>query len=433
MKSNKIEEAEMTNKLGIDPTTGRRKKWKWIISIVLLIVLVIVIGISRNKAGKQGATPHFKTKEIASGPLSVTVSATGTLKPTKQVDVGSELSGNLKTVEVQYNDHVKAGQVLATLDGSRYEAQVMQSKASLESAQADVLNAEATEKESRDKLDRLKNVWELSGNKVPSKTELDAAEAALQRAHASLATAKARVAQAQATLEENETNVSKLVIRSPIDGIVLNRAFEPGQTVQASFQGVTLFTLAEDLSKMELHVDVDEADVGEVEEGQEATFAVDGYPDRTFKAHITQVRYGAKTVNGVVTYETVLDVDNSELLLRPGMTATADIIVNRLENALLIDNAALRYTPSEKDKITYSGQKQGFLKRIFSKSTNSQDQDKKAETKDKKTRDVWMLRDNVLVPIAITTGLTDGILTQITGGDLKTGARVITGLESETK
>jgi len=433
MKPNKIEEDEMMNKLGIDHSTGRRKKWKWVILAALVIILITVIGISRNKAGKAGQSPYFKTKEVTTGPLTVTVTATGTLKPTKQVDVGSELSGNLKTVEAQYNEHVKAGQVLATLDGSRYEAQVMQSKASLESAQADILNAEATEKEAQSKLDRLKEVSKLSGGKVPSKTELDGAEAALQRAQASLATARARVAQAQATLKENETNISKLVIRSPIDGIVLNRAFEPGQTVQASFQGVTLFTLAEDLSNMELHVDVDEADVGEVKDGQEATFTVDGYPDRTFKAHIIQVRYGSKTVNGVVTYETVLDVDNSELLLRPGMTATADIVVNRLENALLIDNAALRYTPSEKDKTAYSGQKQGFFKRIFAKPAKTQTQVKEKEPQDRKTREVWMLRDSALVPITITTGLTDGILTQITSGDVKTGALVITGIESETK
>ncbi len=433
MKSKKIEEAEMMNKLGVESPTVRRKKWIWIGSIALIVVIIIGIGISRKKSGKEGETPYFKTKEIISGPLTVTVTATGTLKPTKQVDVGSELSGNLKTVEAHYNDHVKAGQVLATLDGSRYEAQVMQSKASLESAQADILNAEATEKEAQTKLDRLMDVWELSGNKVPSKTELDSAEAAVQRAKASLATARARVAQAQATLEENETNISKLIIRSPIDGIVLNRAFEPGQTVQASFQGVTLFTLAEDLSKMELHVDVDEADVGQVNENQEATFTVDGYPDRTFKAHITQVRYGAKTVNGVVTYETVLDVDNSDLLLRPGMTATAHIVVNRLEDALLIDNAALRYTPSEKDKTAYSGQKKGLFKRIFTKTTMSRTQDKEVASQDKKIREVWVLRDNILVPIKITTGLTDGILTQLTSGDLKKGAQVITGIESEAK
>jgi len=432
MKSKKIEEAEMMDKLGIDPSTNRRKKWIWMTIVILLVVIAAVV-IVRSKAGKTSETSHFKTKDITAGSLTITVNATGTLKPTNQVDVGSEMSGNVKTVDVQYNDHVKKGQVLATIDASTYEAMVNQSKASLESAQAQVLNAEATEKETQSKLDRLKEVWRISGNKVPSKTDIDAAEAALQRAQASVATAKAQVSQAQATLNQNETNLSKLIIRSPIDGIVLSRAIEPGQTVQASFQGVTLFTLAEDLSIMELHVDVDEADVGEVKENQEATFTVDGYPDKTFKAHITQVRYGAKTVSGVVTYETVLDVDNSELLLRPGMTATADIIVNKLENATLIDNAALRYTPSEKDIAAYSGQKEGFLKKIFARSSKIKTQEKETETNDKKSKKVWMLRDNVLVSTTITTGLTDGILTQITGGDLKTGAQVITGIESGTK
>lgn len=433
MKAKKIEEAEMMHKLGIDPEKSLIKKWKWIIFILLLIVVVIIGVISRNKAQNTSKAQYFKTKEVVTGDLTVTVTATGTLKPTKQVDVGSELSGNLKTVEVQYNDHVKTGQVLATLDGSRYEAQVMQSKASLDSAQADVLNAQATEKEAQSKLNRLKQVWELSGNKVPSKTELDTAEAALQRAQASIATAKARVAQAQATLEENQTNISKLIIRSPIDGIVLNRAFEPGQTVQAAFQGVTLFTLAEDLSKMELHVDVDESDVGKVKEGQVATFTVDGYPDRTFNAHITQVRYGAKTVSGVVTYETVLDVDNSGLLLRPGMTASADIVVNKLEKAVLIDNAALRFTPSAKDLTTYSGEKKGFFKRIFSRSSKPKAEDKEKETKDKNIKKVWTLRNDVMVPITITTGQTDSAVTEVKTGDLKPGDKAITGTESEKK
>jgi HlyD family secretion protein len=433
MKSKKIEEAEMMNKLGIDPAGSRWRKWKWIIFSALLIILVISIGIAKNRGDSVGEVQHFKTKEVAEGSLTVTVNATGTLKPTNQVDVGSELSGKVNTVDVQYNDHVKKGEVLATIDGSTYEAMVNQSKASLESAQAQVLNAQATEKEAQSKLDRLKEVWQLSGNKVPSKTDLDAAEAALQRAKASVSTAKAQVSQAQATLNQNETNLSKLIIRSPIDGIVLTRAIEPGQTVQAAFQGVTLFTLAEDLSTMELHVDVDEADVGEVKENQEATFTVDGYPDRTFKAHITQVRYGAKTVSGVVTYETVLDVDNKELLLRPGMTATADIVVNKLEKAILIDNAALRYAPSEKDLTAYSGPKEGFFKRIFARSSKSKTQDKDSESKDKKSKQVWMLRDNTLVNSTITTGLTDGILTQVTGGDLKIGAKVIIGIESETK
>ena len=430
MKSKKIEEAELMNKLGIDPASSRRRRWKWTIFIALLIVLFIVIGISRNKSGQGEELSYFKKKEVTTGPLTVTVMATGTLKPTNQVDVGSELSGIIKTVEVLYNDRVKVGQVLATLDASRYEAQVNQSKASLESAKAQILTAEATEKEAQIKLNRLKEVWQTSGGKVPSKTDLDAAEAALQRARASVANAKAQVSQAQATLEENQTNISKLIIRSPVNGIVLSREVEPGQTVAASFQAPVLFTLAEDLSRMELYVDVDEADVGQVKEGQEATFTVYGYPNKTFKAHITQVRYGAKTVSGVVTYETVLAVDNRELLLRPGMTATAEIMINQLENVLLIDNAALRYTPSENDRITYSDQKPGFFKRIFAKPPRSKTEEEEEKPQDKNRKEVWVTRDNVLVSIKITTGLTDGIMTEVTGGNIKPGDKVIIGKES---
>jgi HlyD family secretion protein len=430
MKSRKIEEAELINKLDMDLSIGRKRRWKWTIFVGLLIVLFIAIIIFWNKGGQGEVSSYFKTKDVTNGPLAVTVMATGTLKPTNQVDVGSELSGIMETVEVQYNDRVKVGQVLATLDASRYEAQVNQSKASLASAKAQVLNAEATEKEAQIKLDRLKEVWQTSSGKVPSKTDIDAAEAALQRARASVATANAQVSQAQATLEENQTNMSKLVIKSPVNGIVLSRAIEPGQTVAASFQAPVLFTLAEDLSRMELYVDVDEADVGQVKEGQEATFTVYGYPDKTFKAHITQVRYGAKTISGVVTYETVLAVDNSELLLRPGMTATAEIMINRLENVLRIDNAALRYTPSAKDKMTYSDQKPNFFKRIFAGPPGPGKEEKEEKSQDKNMKDVWVLRNNALVPVKVTTGVTDGIMTEVIGGDIRPGDKVVIGTES---
>jgi HlyD family secretion protein len=430
MKSKKIEEAELMNKLGMDLSSSRKRRWNWGIFVGLLIVFFIAIGIFRNKSGQGEVLSYFKTKDLTNGPLTVTVMATGSLKPTNQVDVGSELSGIIETVEVQYNDRVKVGQVLATLDASRYEAQVNQSRASLASAKAQVLNAEATEKEAQIKLDRLKEVWQTSGGKVPSKTDIDAAEAALQRARASVATAKAQVSQAQAILEENQTNMSKLVIKSPVNGIVLSREIEPGQTVAASFQAPVLFTLAEDLSRMELYVDVDEADVGQVKEGQEATFTVYGYPDKTFKAHIIQVRYGAKTISGVVTYETVLAVDNSELLLRPGMTATAEIMINKLKNVLRIDNAALRYTPSAKDRITYSNQKPGLFKRIFAGPPGQREEENEEESRDRKMKDVWVLRNNILEPVKVTTGVTDGIMTEVTGGDIRPGDKVVIGTES---
>ncbi len=238
---------------------------------------------------------QYKTQEAVRGNLTVIVTATGTLQPTNKVDVGSELSGIIKTVEVDHNGRVKVGQVLARLDTSKLEAQVTQSRAALESAKGKLLQTQATLKETRSKLGQLQKVRELSKNKVPSQSELHAAEAAFERARADEASAKAAVSQARATLEAKETDLSKTVIRSPINGIVLTRSVEPGQTVAASFQAPVLFTLAEDLTQMELNVDVDEADVGRVREGQKATFRVDAYPNRTFEARITQARYGSST------------------------------------------------------------------------------------------------------------------------------------------
>jgi HlyD family secretion protein len=354
--------------------------------------------------------------------MTVTVTATGSLQPTNQVDVGSEQSGIVETVEVTYNDRVKVGQVLARLDPSILKAQVMQYKANLESAKAQLLQNKATVTETRSKLKRLKEVWELSSKQVPSQDELDTAEAALQRALAAEASAKANVSQAQATLEAKETDLSKLIIYSPVNGIVLDRKVEPGQTVQASFQAVTLFTLAEDLTRMELHVAVDEADVGRVKKGQAASFTVDAYPDRTFEANVIQVRYGAKTEQGVVTYETVLSADNSELLLRPGMTATADIVVNEIEDTLLMPNAALRFSPTEDE-----------LKR-FSEKPQSGSGELEVETPETARREeqkVWIIQSGKMVQVPITIGETDSINTEVKSGDLKPGDLLIINTATE--
>jgi HlyD family secretion protein len=408
-------QSEIIDTLGIGSSKGRRKKWKWIIALAVLAVIIMAVVFSGKKKN-TAAEDWFKTKAAARGPMTVTVTATGSLQPTNQVDVGSEQSGIVQKVEVTYNDHVKVGQVLARLDPSILEAQVMQYKANLESAKAQLLQNKATVTETRSKLKRLREVWELSGNKVPSQDELDAAEAALQRALAAEASAKANVSQAQATLEARETDLSKLIIYSPVNGIVLDRKVEPGQTVQASFQAVTLFTLAEDLTRMELHVAVDEADVGRVKAGQAATFTVDAYPDRTFEANVIQVRYGAKTEQGVVTYETILSADNSELLLRPGMTATADIVVHEIEDTLLIPNAALRFSPEE-----------GDLKR-FSVKPQSNPEASEDETPEKAKREqqkVWIVQDGKIVHVPITIGETDNINTEVKSGDLKPGDLLI--------
>jgi HlyD family secretion protein len=417
------EETSVARILGVALPGGRIARLKrWLIWGVP--VVLAALGVALWLMSGNGDQVRYQTHTVQRGNLTVTVTATGNLKPTNQVDVGSELSGIVKSVEADYNQRVKVGQVLARLDTSKLEAQVSQTRAALESAQAKVLQARASALEARSELARLKRVQELSGGKVPSQADLDKAEATLKRAEADETSATAEVARAQATLKANETDLTKAVIRSPITGIVLSRAVEPGQTVAATFQAPVLFTLAEDLRKMELHVDVDEADVGQVKAGQEASFTVDAYPERSFNARITQVRFGSKTVEGVVTYETVLNVDNAELLLRPGMTATADLTVKRIENALLVPNAALRFTPPQpvQPEAAPSG---GFLSRLIPHPPAPTPRPPEESAANRKQQRVWTVQDGQLVAVPVTVGATDGTLTEVTGGELNPGTAVV--------
>lgn len=407
--------------LEIDKSSVRRKGLIRGLIVALLVVAVVIIIFIWKRMGDSNSV-QYKNQEVVRGNLTVIVTATGTLQPTNTVDVGSELSGIIKSVEVDYNDRVKVGQVLAKLDTSKLEAQIAQAKAALESVKAKLLQAQATVSETRSKLSQLKMVWELSNKKVPSQSELDAAEAAFERAMADEASAIAAVSQAQATLETYETDLSKSFIRSPINGIVLARNVEPGQTVAASFQAPVLFTLAEDLTQMELHVDVDEADIGKVQKGQKATFSVSAYPNRTFKAQITQVRYGSSTTSGVVTYKTVLRVDNSDLSLRPGMTATADIIVKKIENAILIPNAALRFTPPVKEEKKPST---GLVGALLPRPPRSVSREGDSISADKRHQRVWILKEKQLLAIPVTIGETDGNMTEVVAGDIKPGMKVV--------
>jgi len=422
MKSNTSPDSDVAQTLEIDQSSGRRKGLKRWLIVAFLVVVAAVTTIVIWKRMEKSNSVKYKTQEVVHGNLTVIVTATGTLQPTNKVDVGSELSGIIKSVEVDYNDNVKVGQVLARLDTSRLEAQVTQSKAALESARAKVMQTQATVSETRSKLAQLQRVWELSNKKVPSQYELDTAEAAFERAKADEAGAKAAVSQAQATLEVNETDLSKSVIRSPINGVVLARSIEPGQTVAASFTAPVLFTLAEDLTKMELHVNVDEADIGKVQEGQKATFSVAGYPDRTFEARITQARFGSSTTSGVVTYETVLKVNNSDLSLRPGMTATADITVKKVENAILVPSTALRFTRPVQEEKKPSGSLVGSLLPRPPSSASKQGED---ATANKKQQRVWTLKDGQLSAIPVTIGSTDGSMTEVVAGDIQPGMALV--------
>jgi HlyD family secretion protein len=424
-----INDSDIAKTIGLDSTPKRReylKRWMfW-----GLIVLIIASGVLWWGTSKSSDDIKYTTQVAREGNLTVTVTATGNIQPTNKVEVGSELSGIIKSVEVDFNDSVEVGQVLAKLDTLKLKAQVLQSKAALESAQARVLQAQATITESRNQLERLENLSKISGGKGLSVHDLDAAKATLARAEADEANARASINLALATLEADETDLAKAVIYSPISGIVLTRSVEIGQTVAASFQAPVLFTLAEDLAMMELHVDVDEADVGQIEAGQRAVFTVDAYPDRIFPAYLRQVRFGSKTVDGVVTYETILVVDNSDLSLRPGMTATADIIVKEIENAILLPNAALRYKPVTAQKGNTSGN-EPLMSRIFPRPRMSPRGPERERTQTDRTKQqVWALIDGKPEPVNIVIGFTDGMMTQVIEGDIKPGMELIVDSEN---
>ncbi|MBL8665515.1 MAG: efflux RND transporter periplasmic adaptor subunit [Candidatus Odyssella sp.] len=364
--------------------------------------------------GKAGQT--FVTQPVTRGNLTVQVTATGSVQPTNKVDVSSELSGVVRKVHVDYNSVVKIGDLLAELDTDKLKATVESSRAKLETAKSKVTEAEATLDEKRRDYDR-KNA--LVTRQAASVQDLDAARAAFDRAAAAVSSARSEVGVAEAQLHLDETNLAKARITSPIDGIVLSRNVDPGQTVASSFQAPVLFTLAEDLKKMEIRVDVDEADVGAVGEGQTATFTVDAYPYRRFPARIRMLRFGSEVVQGVVTYKAVLTVDNSHLLLRPGMTATATITVSDVKDALLVPNAALRFSPSAANP----GGNRSLLQRLMPsgppRSTASRPDARGPN------RTVWVLRNGAPAAVAVTVGLTDGRLTEIRTGELKPGDRVI--------
>jgi len=393
-----------------------RRVLPWIAGgIVLALAGAVVFFLLPGDA----ATVRFKSAEARRGELTVKVTATGVLEPVNQVEVGTEISGTIQSVEVDYNDRIRRGQVLARLDTARLEAQVIQARASLDSAEAMLQEAGATVEETRLRVDRC---GRLAKQQMCSQEELDTQRAASARAKAAQASAKAQVAVAKATLDGVETDLGKAVIRAPIDGIVLNRQIEPGQTVAASLQTPVLFVLAENLAQMELHVAVDEADVGQVKEGQEGTFTVDAYPRRSFPALITQVRFAPETVEGVVTYETVLTVDNADLALRPGMTATADIIARRLHDVLLVPNAALRFVPPPTVGEAAARPSSGLLGSLFPHfGRRSGPKARQVAAAGQAEQRVWALEDGQPVAIPVTVGATDGQMTEVLSGDIEPG------------
>ena len=417
------------------PRVWRRRLALW--AGLVALVAVVVAGVWAWQARQAAsAAPSYVTQPVTRGNLTLSVTANGTLQPTRSINIGSELSGTVQKVNVDVNDRIKKGQVLVELDTAKLRDQILRSRATLASANAKVAQTVATVKEAQASLARFEEVARLSGGKVPSQAELDSARAALARASADEASARASVADAQAALSTDTINLSKASIRAPSDGVVLTRSVDPGNAVAASLQAVTLFTVAEDLAQLRLQVNVDEADVGSVSVGQPASFTVSAYPNRKYPARVTRVAYGSTITDNVVTYLTYLDVDNTDLSLRPGMTATATITAKQRSDVLLVPNSALRFAPASAADTTRPSASGGGIvgslmprmPRAARRSGGSGPGNSAASA-----RQVWILPEGgqgAAVPVAIVPGISDGRMTEIVGGELRPGMQVITDQKS---
>lgn len=417
--------------------TAERPRWRrwakfWVPG---LIVVVLILAIATCTGG--GNRPDYIAQEVTSRSLDLTVTATGNLRPTNQVEVGSEVSGRIDQVTVDVNDQVVRGQVLARINTDVIEDQIKQSRASLEAARAAVAQARAALQVNTAQLARLREVQRLSDGKVPSQTELEAAEANVARDRAGVNSALANVVSAEAALSTSITNRDRAVIRSPVSGVVLARQVEPGQTVAASFNTPTLFVLAEDLSTMQLRVSIDEADVGQVETGQQASFVVDAYPGRRFPATVERVDLASSNTatttasaqaagtqaDSVVSYEGRLAVANEEGLLRPGMTATATIATKSTGVSLLVPNGALRFDP-EAAEAQAGGS-------VLNPEIGLPQDEQVATIGVGSRQRVHVLQDDgTLEPVEVVTGESDGRLTVVTSDALREGMKVVTGVRA---
>ena len=408
----------------------RSRRLLWLAGAGVLVLLLLGLWLGQRQADRNRPSP-FVTEALHRGDLSLTITATGNLAPTNSITVGSELSGTVLEVYVDANDHVTKGQPLAKLDTTKLLQTAASARATVVSSQAKVAEAEATVREDQATLTRQEELNRLSGGKSPSRSDLETSRATLDRAKATLASTQADLSQAQAQLDVAETDVSKAVIKSPIDGIVLTRSIEPGQTVAASFTAPELFVIAEKLERMKLDVTVAEADIARVARGQIARFTVDAWPDRVYTAGVIRVSYGSTTSNNVVTYATELTVTNDDLTLRPGMTAIADIRVAESKNVFLVSNTALRFDPASALPApgTAGAPKKSFLQSLMpmpprmAKRPEGTAGDKPAATPG--TARIWVLRDGMPQPIEVKTGLSDGRHTEISADELTADLPVI--------
>ncbi len=413
---------------------SRLRKWLWRLG-TLVLLLMIGFGIFKwRQASARANAPTFRTEPAERGELKATVTATGTLDGQDSVEVGAEVTGNISKIYVDFNDRVKAGDILLEINPEVLLANKQSAAARLTAARASYSSAKATAKEAKA---TVKRVRELAKQGLVSTSDLESAEAAYERSSAQTRSTSADILVAKASLDSAETSLRKATIRAPIDGVVLSRSVELGQTVTASLQTPVLFLLARDLTKMQLSVQIDEADIGRVKEGQPATFTVDAYPKRKFSAHLRSLRNVPTTTDNVVTYEAVLDVENKDLSLRPGMTATAVIVTEHVKDAVLVSNTALRFVPPKDAKapskapslklLTRGGGRRGGGRRPAGSAAPTPG---KPPADDVEYSTVWILEGQRPKELKVVAGVSDGSMTEIKSG-LEVGAEVVVDYASD--
>jgi HlyD family secretion protein len=441
---------EVLKKLGVGQ---RRKARRWLFRALWVLVLVGIgtgVFVWRARAGQDKAQ-SWVTAQVEQGDLRETVTATGTLSPLDSVEIGAEVTGRVTKVHVDINEQVKADQILVELDTEPLEARVEESQAQLRSAQASYKSTKTSVVEAEAKAKRMR---ELHKRGLASDQDLETTEAALDRAKAQVSTSSAQISLARAGMKTALTSKSKAIIRSPIDGIVLARTVEVGQTVTSGLQTPVLFTVARDLTKMQLKIDVDEADVGKVQEGQRATFVVDAHPNRRFSSKVVRLSNLPKAGTTVITYEAVLTVDNTDRLLRPGMTATATVVTNEINDVLLVPNAALRFQPDQAGGAGSArnqrgaglpipgmgggmrGMRGGGMRGGGGPRGGGGDGDRGARpagsaerprgNAERKRREaVWVVKGNALERLSVEVGATDGRRTEVKGEGVTPGLQVV--------
>jgi HlyD family secretion protein len=389
-----------------------------LIGVALALAVAIV---AYTQVARTDSTPQPITARVTRGSIVDAVDATGTIQPVTTVQVGTQVSGTIKSLAADFNTIVHRGQVIATLEPSLFQTQVAQAKATVTKLQAD---AERAAVDVRDTQAKLKRARELSDKQLISASDLDTAATAASQAEAQVKSAEAQIIQGKAQLEQAQVNLGHTIITAPIDGIVVARSVDVGQTVAASMQAPTLYVIAGDLTRMQVLASVDESDIGRVKQGQMVSFSVDAYPGDTFSGTVSQVRLQPTVEQNVVSYTTVIDVPNRDLKLKPGMTANVSIEIARADDVLRVPSAALRFRPkTDRAAAGTNGNTNGGTAR----------QGRGGAPRDPNVHRVWVWSDGAMQAHRIETGLSNGTMTAVTSGDLTEGAEVVTSTADATQ